>query len=108
MATVEYSKKDVTFSFANGNTRRVSVGNFAPQKSADIESFKTAVIAFNNSDVAKVNSTYFYEDAEGVTSPVTGITAANVVTTTKTPIYASSAKALQRALADDSAEGGED
>lgn len=107
MSTVQYSKKDVTFSFANGNTRRVSVGNFAPQTSSDVATFKAAVIAFNNSDVAKVNSTYFYEDAEGTTSPVTGITAANVVTTTKTPIYASSTKALQRALADDSAEGSE-
>lgn len=110
MADTSYAKKSATFSFENGLSRKVTVGNFDPEKmnNAAIREFKSKVIDFNNSDVAKVSAFYFSNpDDNGIVHPVTGISAADVTITEKTVIYAKSESARLAALRGNDIEEGE-
>lgn len=109
MATSNIVKKDVTFEFENGYTRKVTVSNFGEEETqtTQVNQFRNAIKAFNSSDVSLVSAFYGYSttDNNQIVYPVTGIKDANVTQTIKTPIYARDSEALQRALADDSEEG---
>lgn len=111
MATTEITKKDVTFEFDGGYTRKVTVSGFAPSEFQNdrITAFRNAVKAFNDSDAALVSSFYGYSTSDDTQTVynVKGITDANITQTSKTPIYARDEQALARALADDSTAEGE-
>lgn len=101
MADTSYAKKSATFTFDNDSTRKVTVGNFDPAQmdNAAIREFKSKIIAFNDSDVSKVSAFYFSNpDDEGNVYPVKGISAADVVITEKTVVYAKSESARLAAL----------
>ena len=108
MADTSYAKKSVTFDFESGLTRKVTIGNFDPTKmdNTAIRAFKSKIIDFNNSDVSKVSAFYFSNpDDNGVVHPVTGISAADVVITEKTAIYAKTESARLAALRATEEEG---
>lgn len=108
MADTSYAKKSATFTFEGGLSRKVTMGNFDPETMSltAIEEFKDKVVAFNDSDVSKVSSYYFSNpDDEGNVHPVTGISAADVVITEKTVVYAKSESARLAALNADIEEG---
>lgn len=110
MADSVVTKKDVTFTFETGLTRKVSVGNFPDTEatSENVNAFRTKIKAFNDSDVSLVNSYYFSNpDDNGVVHAVTGISAANVTTTEKTVIYAKTESARIAALRYDDEGSGE-
>lgn len=101
MADSNIAKKDVTFTFGNNTSRKVSINNFNPQdvQNAQIEAFKVKIKAFNDSDVSLVNTAYFSNpDDDGNVYPVTGISDANVTITEKTVIYAKTESARLTAL----------
>lgn len=110
MADTSYAKKSATFTFENGSTRKVTVGNFDPEQmtSSEVNNFRDKVKAFNDSDVAKVSAFYFSNpDDDGNVHAVTGISAADIVTTEKTVIYAKTESARLAAIRGNSNEDGE-
>lgn len=102
MADSKILKKEVTFSFANESTRKVTVNNFNPDTEGTttaVSEFKAKVKAFNNSDVTLAATAYFSNpDDDGNVYPVTGIKDAAVVTTEKTVIFAKTESARLAAL----------
>lgn len=90
-----------TFKYSDGDSRSVTFQPFA-QGSTSVSKFKNNVKDFNATGITDVSSTFLSSSG----APCTGISAAEIITTNKTVIYAKDAQSLARALAEEEVDNG--
>lgn len=90
-----------TFKFSDADTRAVTFTPFATTSSS-VDDFKVNVKQFNAIGVDAMSSTFLSSSG----APCTGISAAEIITTNQTVVYARDAQALARALAEEDSNNG--